>query len=63
MFVTFPHKLTQAGPVLVRCRGRIVRASREVSEEMEVVATIERFEFMRESGLAEGAITVKPPVF
>lgn len=52
ILMTFPNQLTHAGPVKVRCRGRVVRIGLERSDEVEVIAAIDRFEFMRE---AEGA--------
>lgn len=45
--MTLPHELTQAGPVRVRCLGRILRSSPEYSGEVGVAAAIERYEFMR----------------
>jgi hypothetical protein len=45
--MTLPHELTQAGPVRVRCLGRILRSSTEYSGEVGVAAAIERYEFMR----------------
>src|ERR1700689_3877615 len=32
--MTLPHELTQAGPVRVRCLGRVLRSSQENSGEM-----------------------------
>ncbi|HEX4076100.1 MAG TPA: PilZ domain-containing protein [Candidatus Acidoferrales bacterium] len=45
--MTLPHELTQAGPVRVRCLGRVLRSSPEHSGEVGVAAAIERYEFMR----------------
>ncbi len=45
--MTLPHELTQAGPVRVRCLGRVLRSSSEHSGEVGVAAAIERYEFMR----------------
>jgi len=45
--MTLPHELTQAGPVRVRCLGRVLRSSPEGSGEVGVAAAIERYEFMR----------------
>jgi hypothetical protein len=45
--MTLPHELTQAGPVRVRCLGRILRTSPEQSGEVGIAAAIERYEFMR----------------
>lgn len=47
--MTLPHELTQAGPVRVRCLGRVLRSSPEYSGEVGVAAAIERYEFMRTS--------------
>ncbi|HVB54833.1 MAG TPA: PilZ domain-containing protein [Candidatus Acidoferrales bacterium] len=47
--MTLPHELTQAGPVHVRCLGRVLRSSPEHSGEVGVAAAIERYEFMRNS--------------
>jgi len=47
--MTLPHELTQAGPVRVRCLGRVLRTSPENSGEVGVAAAIERYEFMRSS--------------
>ena len=45
--MTLPNELTQAGPVRVRCLGRVLRSSPEHSGEVGVAAAIERYEFMR----------------
>src|SRR5580700_7951764 len=45
--MTLPHDPTPAGPVRVRCLGRVLRSSQENSGEMGVAAAIERYEFMR----------------
>jgi len=45
--MTLPHELTQAGPVRVRCLGRVLRSSEEGSGEIGVAAAIERYEFLR----------------
>ena len=47
--MTLPHELTQAGPVRVRCLGRVLRSSQDTSGLMGVAAAIERYEFMRNS--------------
>jgi hypothetical protein len=49
LLITLPQQPTQAGPVRVHCHGRVVRTIREGSDEMEVIAAIERYEFMRET--------------
>jgi hypothetical protein len=45
--MTLPHELTQAGPVRVRCLGRVLRSSPNSSGDVGVAAAIERYEFMR----------------
>ncbi len=45
--MTLPHELTHAGPVRVRCLGRILRSNSENSGDVGVAAAIERYEFMR----------------
>jgi hypothetical protein len=46
--MTLPHELTQAGPVRVRCLGRVLRSSpTEDGGVIGVAAAIERYEFMR----------------
>ena len=45
--MTLPHELTQAGPVRVRCLGRVLRSSPENAGDVGVAAAIERYEFMR----------------
>jgi hypothetical protein len=47
--MTLPHELTQAGPVRVRCLGRVLRSNQENPGEVGVAAAIERYEFMRTS--------------
>jgi hypothetical protein len=49
IFMTLPHQLTKAGPVRVRCRGHVVRTNPKDSDKTEVVAAIQRFEFMRDA--------------
>jgi hypothetical protein len=47
--MTLPHELTQAGPVRVRCLGRVLRNSPYEEGHVGVAAAIERYEFMRAS--------------
>jgi hypothetical protein len=49
ILMTLPHQLTKAGPVRVRCRGHVLRINPKGSDKTEVVAAIERFEFMRDA--------------
>lgn len=50
--MTLPHELTQAGPVRVRCLGRVLRSAPEHSGDMGVAAAIERYEFLRSESVA-----------
>lgn len=45
--LTLPHEITLAGPVRVRCLGRVQRAIEEDEGHTGVVAEIERYEFLR----------------
>jgi len=47
--MTLPHELTQAGPVRVRCLGRVLRSTTNPDDigQTGVAAAIERYEFMR----------------
>ncbi len=47
ILLTLPHEITLAGPVKVRCLGRIQRTAGEESGKIGVVAAIERYEFLR----------------
>jgi len=49
ILMTLPHQLSNAGPVRVRCRGHVVRTNPKDLNRTEVVAAIERFEFMRDA--------------
>jgi len=44
--MTLPHEITLAGPVRVRCLGRVQR-SEPKGGKVGVAAAIERYEFMR----------------
>ncbi len=46
ILLTLPHEITLAGPVRVRCLGRIQR-SESSGAAIGVVAAIERYEFLR----------------
>ncbi len=46
--MTLPHEVTMAGPVRVRCLGRVHRIDRQSPLEVGVVALIERYEFVRD---------------
>jgi hypothetical protein len=45
--MTLPHELTRAGPVRVRCLGRVQRTEPFAEGRLGVVAAIERYEFLR----------------
>jgi hypothetical protein len=47
ILLTLPHEITLAGPVKVRCLGRIKRAEVDEPGRIGVVAQIERYEFLR----------------
>ena len=47
ILMTLPHEITLAGPVKVRCLGRIQRTESEATDKVGVVAAIERYEFLR----------------
>ena len=48
IYMTLPNELTLAGPVQVRCLGHVHRSEKLENGELGVVATIERYEFLRE---------------
>lgn len=45
--LTLPHEITMAGPVRVRCLGRVHRNEQQQSGYSGLVAEIERYEFLR----------------
>jgi hypothetical protein len=45
--LTLPHEITLAGPVRVRCLGRIQRNEEPQPGYAGLVAEIERYEFLR----------------
>ena len=47
IILTLPHEITLAGPVRVRCLGRVNRAEAEEEGRSGIVAEIERYEFLR----------------
>ncbi len=47
ILLTLPNEITLAGPVRVRCLGRIQRTEQREEGAVGVVAAIERYEFMR----------------
>jgi hypothetical protein len=47
LLMTLPHEITLAGPVRVRCLGRVSRSEEAQTGRMGIVAEIERYEFLR----------------
>jgi len=47
ILLTLPHEITLAGPVKVRCLGRVQRTVSDNEGRVGVVAAIERYEFLR----------------
>ena len=47
ILLTLPNEITLAGPVRVRCLGRVQRTESREEGSVGVVAAIERYEFMR----------------
>ncbi len=47
ILLTLPHEITMAGPVRVRCLGRIQRTEDVDPRKVGIVAAIERYEFLR----------------
>jgi hypothetical protein len=45
--MTLPNEITMAGPVRVRCLGKVHRTQKQDGGKLGVVATIERYEFLR----------------
>jgi len=45
--MTLPNEITMAGPVRVRCLGKVHRTEQQDGGKIGVVATIERYEFLR----------------
>lgn len=45
--MTLPPEITHAGPIKVRCYGRIRRTESRLDRKVGVVAVIERYEFLR----------------
>ena len=49
ILLTLPNEITLAGPVKVRCLGRVQRTEPREEGSVGVVAAIERYEFLRGS--------------
>jgi hypothetical protein len=47
ILLTLPNEITLAGPVKVRCLGRVQRTESRTEGSIGVVAAIERYEFLR----------------
>ena len=47
ILLTLPNEITLAGPVRVRCLGRVQRTESRAEGAIGVVAAIERYEFLR----------------
>ena len=47
ILLTLPHEITLAGPVRVRCLGRVARSEDKDLGRVGIVAEIERYEFLR----------------
>ena len=47
ILLTLPNEITLAGPVRVRCLGRVQRTENRDESSVGVVAAIERYEFLR----------------
>ena len=47
ILLTLPNEITLAGPVRVRCLGRVQRTESRDEASVGVVAAIERYEFLR----------------
>ena len=47
ILLTLPHEITLAGPVRVRCLGRVARSEEKDTGKVGIVAEIERYEFLR----------------
>lgn len=45
--MTLPHEVTLAGPVRVRCLGRILRSHVHENASFQLAAAIDRYEFLR----------------
>jgi hypothetical protein len=45
--MVLPHEITLAGPVRVRCQGRVRRTEIGETDRVGVVTEIERYEFLR----------------
>ena len=45
--MTLPHEITLAGPVRVRCRGRVQRTESKDGGKVGIAVAIERYDFLR----------------
>ena len=58
--MVLPHELTQAGPVRIRCQGRVLRSSVEEPGKVGVAVAVEGYEFMYNSESAEWEVPPGP---
>ena len=47
--ITLPEEISMAGPVRLVCKGKVTRVEQQEESLVGVAATIERYEFMRDS--------------
>jgi hypothetical protein len=47
--ITLPEDISLAGPVRLSCKGKVTRVEQQEESLYGVAATIERYEFLRES--------------
>ena len=47
--VTLPDEISMAGPVRLLCKGKVIRVEQQERAQVGVAATIERYEFLRDS--------------
>ncbi len=45
--LTLPSEITLAGPVQIRCVGKVIRVDQGAGRQIGVAATIDRYEFLR----------------
>ncbi len=47
--ITLPDEISAVGPVRLLCKGKVVRVDQQEESLLGVAATIERYEFIRET--------------
>lgn len=45
--VTLPHELTHAGPICVRCLGRVMRSTLGATGQVGIATAMDAYEFLR----------------